>query len=34
VCPKQVDPANAVNQNKTNSALDFFLRFLPLGARP
>ena len=25
VCPKQVDPANAVNQNKTNSALDFFL---------
>jgi fumarate reductase iron-sulfur subunit len=29
VCPKHVDPANAVNQNKTNSALDFFLRFLP-----
>lgn len=29
VCPKQVDPANAVNQNKTKSALDFFLRFLP-----
>lgn len=29
VCPKQVDPANAVNQNKTNSAVDFFLRFLP-----
>ena len=28
VCPKQVDPANAVNQNKTRSALDFFLRFL------
>ena len=28
VCPKQVDPANAVNQNKTKSALDFFLRFL------
>jgi fumarate reductase iron-sulfur subunit len=28
VCPKQVDPANAVNQNKTNSAVDFFLRFL------
>lgn len=25
VCPKQVDPANAVNQNKSNSALDFFL---------
>ena len=34
VCPKQVDPANAVNQNKTNSAFDFFLRFLrPGGAR-
>jgi fumarate reductase iron-sulfur subunit len=29
VCPKQVDPANAVNQNKTKSAFDFFLRFLP-----
>jgi fumarate reductase iron-sulfur subunit len=29
VCPKQVDPANAVNQNKTKSAMDFFLRFLP-----
>jgi len=28
VCPKQVDPANAVNQNKTKSAIDFFLRFL------
>ena len=28
VCPKQVDPANAVNQNKTRSALDFFLQFL------
>ncbi|ACK50671.1 succinate dehydrogenase and fumarate reductase iron-sulfur protein [Methylocella silvestris BL2] len=28
VCPKQVDPANAVNQNKSNSAFDFFLRFL------
>ncbi|MGA9439683.1 MAG: 4Fe-4S dicluster domain-containing protein, partial [Pseudolabrys sp.] len=28
VCPKQVDPANAVNQNKTRSALDFFLRAL------
>ena len=27
-CPKQVDPANAVNQNKTNSAFDYFLRFL------
>lgn len=29
VCPKGVDPANAVNQNKVNSALDYFLRFLP-----
>jgi fumarate reductase iron-sulfur subunit len=28
VCPKQVDPANAVNQNKTRSALDFFLRWI------
>ena len=28
VCPKQVDPANAVNQNKTNAAADYFLRFL------
>jgi fumarate reductase iron-sulfur subunit len=33
VCPKGVDPANAVNQNKTNSAMDYFLRFLwPKGA--
>ena len=29
VCPKQVDPANAVNQNKTKSAVDWFARFLP-----
>jgi fumarate reductase iron-sulfur subunit len=28
VCPKQVDPANAVNINKTNAAKDYFLRFL------
>ena len=28
VCPKHVDPANAVNLNKVNSAKDFFLRFL------
>jgi fumarate reductase iron-sulfur subunit len=28
VCPKGVDPANAVNQNKMNSAKDYFLRFL------
>ena len=34
VCPKQVDPANAVNRNKVNSAKDYFLRFLqPKGAR-
>jgi len=33
VCPKQVDPANAVNQNKTMSAVDWFARFLP-GRRP
>jgi len=26
VCPKHVDPANAVNQNKVNSAKDYFLR--------
>jgi fumarate reductase iron-sulfur subunit len=31
VCPKVVDPANAVNQNKTSSALSFFARFLPGG---
>jgi fumarate reductase iron-sulfur subunit len=35
VCPKHVDPANAINQNKVNSAKDYFLRFLsPKGARP
>jgi fumarate reductase iron-sulfur subunit len=34
VCPKQVDPANAVNQNKVNSAKDFLLHLLsPHGAR-
>ena len=33
VCPKHVDPANAINQNKVNSAMDYFLRFLaPKGA--
>ena len=33
VCPKQVDPAHAVNQNKTASAIDYFLRFVrPKGA--
>ncbi|MFZ2649440.1 MAG: succinate dehydrogenase/fumarate reductase iron-sulfur subunit [Burkholderiaceae bacterium] len=34
VCPKQVDPANAVNQNKINSAKDYFLRFVsPRGGK-
>ena len=28
VCPKHVDPANAINQNKSNSAFDFFLHYL------
>lgn len=28
VCPKGVDPARAINMNKTNSALDYFLRFV------
>ena len=33
VCPKGVDPARAINQNKTNSAIDYFLRFVaPKGA--
>jgi fumarate reductase iron-sulfur subunit len=33
VCPKGVDPANAVNQNKVASAGDYFLRFIaPKGA--
>lgn len=33
VCPKKVDPANAVNINKTESATDYFLRFIaPSGA--
>jgi fumarate reductase iron-sulfur subunit len=31
VCPKSVDPANAVNQNKMTSALDYFLRFVMPG---
>jgi hypothetical protein len=31
VCPKLVDPANAVNQNKTASAISWFTRFLPGG---
>ncbi len=34
VCPKKVDPANAINQNKINSAKDYFLRFLsPKGSK-
>ena len=28
VCPKGVDPANAVNQNKINSAKDYFLNLV------
>jgi fumarate reductase iron-sulfur subunit len=28
VCPKGVDPAHAVNQNKVASAKDYFFRFL------
>jgi fumarate reductase iron-sulfur subunit len=28
VCPKSVDPANAINQNKMGSAVDYFLRFV------
>ena len=28
VCPKDVDPANAINQNKMGSAVDYFLRFI------
>ncbi|WVN41176.1 succinate dehydrogenase/fumarate reductase iron-sulfur subunit [beta proteobacterium MWH-UniP1] len=34
VCPKHVDPANAVNQNKVNSAKDYFLRFFAPKAKP
>ena len=34
VCPKHVEPARAINQNKVTSATDYFLRFLgPLGRR-
>jgi fumarate reductase iron-sulfur subunit len=33
VCPKKVDPANAVNINKSESTKDYFLRFVaPKGA--
>ncbi|MBI4290305.1 MAG: succinate dehydrogenase/fumarate reductase iron-sulfur subunit [Betaproteobacteria bacterium] len=33
VCPKSVDPAQALNSNKMNSAIDYFLRFVtPRGA--
>jgi fumarate reductase iron-sulfur subunit len=31
VCPKHVDPANAVNQNKVASAKDYFLTLLGKG---
>lgn len=31
VCPKGVDPANAVNRNKSASAVDWFARFLRRG---
>ena len=34
VCPKGVDPAHAINQNKVASAVDYFLRFLtPRGGK-
>lgn len=34
VCPKDVDPARAVNQNKVNSTKDYFLHLLaPRGGR-
>ncbi|MBS1269469.1 MAG: Fumarate reductase iron-sulfur subunit [Gammaproteobacteria bacterium] len=31
VCPKEVDPAKAVNLNKVNSTMDYFLRFFASG---
>ena len=34
VCPKKVDPANAVNVNKTEAAKDYFLRFIVPSASP
>jgi fumarate reductase iron-sulfur subunit len=34
VCPKAVDPANAVNQNKVASAKDYFLRFVAPKGKP
>ena len=34
VCPKGVDPAHAINQNKVASTVDYFLRFLtPRGGK-
>ena len=34
VCPKGVDPARAINQNKINSTKDYFMRFLaPRGGK-
>ena len=33
VCPKGVDPARAINMNKTSSAINYFMRFvMPKGA--
>ena len=32
VCPKDVDPAAAINRNKLESAKDYFLRFLKIGS--
>lgn len=31
VCPKDVDPAKAINMNKVNSTMDYFLRFYTPG---
>ena len=31
VCPKGVDPANAVNRNKVNSTIDYFAQFFRKG---
>jgi fumarate reductase iron-sulfur subunit len=28
VCPKDVDPAAAINRNKVNSTIDYLLRFV------
>lgn len=35
VCPKGVDPAHAINQNKVASTVDYFFQFLtPRGGKP